>query len=141
MAAGDSGADAGAGGGFLRLDKWLFYARFCKSRQVAAALCESGRLRVGGAIVAKPHYKLRVGDVLTFPQGRFIRVVRVEALAARRGPAPEARGLYEDLSPPEQQQPLPGKPAAAKAPVPQREPGAGRPTKRERRQLDRFRDD
>lgn len=129
--------DATGEGAFLRLDKWLFFARFCKSRQVAAALCESGRLRVGGAIVSKPHYKLRVGDVLTFPQGRFIRVVRVEALGSRRGPASEAATLYEDLSPPGQQAPLPAKPQPA---VPaRREPGAGRPTKRERRRIEQFR--
>lgn len=123
---------------FLRLDKWLFFARFCKSRQVAAALCESGRLRVSGTIVAKPHYKLRVGDVLTFPQGRFIRVVEVRSLATRRGPAEEARQLYDDLSPPEEQPPLP---QPARAAGPRREPGAGRPTKRERRQLDGFREE
>ncbi|MEX2631712.1 MAG: RNA-binding S4 domain-containing protein [Tistlia sp.] len=129
---------------FLRLDKWLFFARFCKSRQVAAALCESGRLRVSGTIVGKPHYKLRVGDVLTFPLGPYVRVVRVEDLGRRRGPAEEARGLYEDLSPPESQAPVPGaaKPTDRQpGAVPRREPGAGRPTKRDRRQLQRFEGD
>ncbi|SMF78889.1 heat shock protein Hsp15 [Tistlia consotensis] len=129
---------AGGGSAFLRLDKWLFFARFCKSRQLAAALCESGRLRIGGAIVSKPHYKLRVGDVLTFPQGRFIRVVKVEALGRRRGPAEEAKTLYEDLSPPDAQPPLPRQAVAA---APHREPGAGRPTKRERRDIERLRDE
>lgn len=114
----------------LRLDTWLFFARFFKSRALAARLCESGKLRLSGATVDKAHAKLRIGDVLTFPQGRHIRVVKVAALATRRGPAPEARALYEDLSPPETQPPLP-KDAA-------RSSGTGRPTKRERRELMRL---
>lgn len=114
---------------FLRLDKWLFFARFCKSRAIAAQLCASGKLRLSGRIIDKPHYKLRVGDVLTFPQGPYIRVVRVLALAGRRGPASEVQGLYEDLSPPEEQRPIPLERG------PQRPRGSGRPTKRDRRQI------
>ncbi len=114
----------------LRLDKWLFFARFFKSRALAAQLCESGKLRLSGTNIDKAHAKLRVGDVLTFPQGRHIRVVKVLALATRRGPAPEAQALFEDLSPPAEQPPLP-KPAA-------RSSGSGRPTKHERRALMRL---
>lgn len=84
----------------IRLDKWLWHARFFKSRTRASALCEAGRVRVGGRIVAKAHYALRVGDVLTFPHGRHIRVVRVAALISRRVSAPESAALYDDLSPP-----------------------------------------
>ncbi len=84
----------------LRLDKWLWFARFFKSRSAAAALCEAGRVRLSGRVITKAHQPVRPGDVLTFPQGHAIRVVRVTGLGLRRGPAPEARLLYEDLAPP-----------------------------------------
>ena len=83
-----------------RLDKWLWFARLFKSRTVASRLCASGRLRVNGASVSKAHHGLRPGDVLTFPKGAHIRVIEVRDLAVRRGPAAEARTLYEDLEPP-----------------------------------------
>jgi ribosome-associated heat shock protein Hsp15 len=82
----------------LRLDKWLWQARFFKTRPLAAELAEKGRIRINRVPVNKPHYRLRPGDVLTFPQGRTIRVVRVLALGSRRGPASEAQTLYEDLT-------------------------------------------
>jgi ribosome-associated heat shock protein Hsp15 len=91
----------------IRLDKWLWHARFAKSRAVAARLCESGRLRIGGEAISKPHRLVRVGDVLTFPAGRHIRTVRVAALGARRGPAAEAQALYQDLAPPDPESALP----------------------------------
>ena len=91
----------------LRLDKWLWYARFCKSRSVAADLCDSGRLRCNGSIVNKAHFAITTNDVLTFPLGRHIRVIKVAALGSRRGPAPEARALYEDLAPPAADSALP----------------------------------
>lgn len=84
----------------LRLDKWLWFARFFKSRSAAAALCEAGRVRLSGRVITKAHQPVRPGDVLTFPQGYAIRVVRVTGLGQRRGPASEARLLYEDLAPP-----------------------------------------
>lgn len=113
-----------------RLDKWLWFARFCKSRTLATKLCAAGCIRVDGEIVRKAHQLVRPGDVLTFPQGPHIRVVRVLQLGGRRGPATEARALYEDLSPPPQPQ------AATLV----RAPGAGRPTKADRRALDRLMD-
>lgn len=122
----------------LRVDKWLYHARFFKSRTLAAKMCDGGGLRIDGEKVRKSHYKVKPGEVLTFSQGPWIRVVKVLALGTRRGPAAEARALYEDLSPPEQQKKLPKSAAPA---VPRREPGAGRPTKRERRQLDKLRGD
>jgi ribosome-associated heat shock protein Hsp15 len=82
----------------LRLDKWLCHARFFKTRNLAARLVAKGRLRVNRTVVTKAHYRVRVGDVLTFPQGARIRVVRVVAIGIRRGPASEAETLYEDLS-------------------------------------------
>lgn len=81
----------------IRLDKWLWQARFFKTRAIAARLCAAGRVRIDGAPVAKAHAAVRIGAVLTFPQARHIRVVRVLGLGARRGTATEARALYEDL--------------------------------------------
>jgi ribosome-associated heat shock protein Hsp15 len=115
----------------LRLDKWLWFARFVKSRTLAAKLCTDARLRINSQPVAKAHHPVRVGDVLTFPLGPYIRVIKILALGSRRGPAPEARALYEDLDPP--------KPAVASPGPAQREPGSGRPTKAERRATDLLR--
>lgn len=118
----------------LRLDKWLWFARFLKSRTLAAELCSGGRVRVSGRVVAKPSQTIRVGDVLTFPLGPHIRVIEVKALGVRRGPAEEARTLYADLSPP-----LPRTAGAEAPPLPAaRDAGAGRPTKAERRAIDRL---
>ena len=120
----------------LRADKWLWYARFFKSRSLASQLCAAGKLRIDGAAVAKAHHKVRPGDVLTFPQGRHIRVIKVLALTTRRGPATEARLLYEDLSPP---QPDSALPRGTPPPVARRDVGSGRPTKRDRRATDSLR--
>ncbi|MGI9508797.1 MAG: RNA-binding S4 domain-containing protein [Geminicoccaceae bacterium] len=89
----------------LRLDKWLWQARFFKTRTLAAAAVGKGKTRVNRMLVTKPHYKVRPGDVLTFAQGRDIRVIRVVALGERRGPAPEARTLYEDIGEPSIEKP------------------------------------
>ena len=116
----------------LRLDKWLWYARFFKSRGTASRVCAAGRLRIGGTVVNKAHHAIKIGDVLTFPQSRQIRVVKVLALATRRGPAPEALTLYEDLKPPDTTSGRPTAPAPAR-------PGA-RPSKRDRRAIQRLKD-
>lgn len=84
----------------LRLDKWLWQARFFKTRALAATLAARRKIRVNSTIITKPHYRVRPGDVLTFPQGRIVRIVRVVDLGARRGPASEAQMLYEDLGEP-----------------------------------------
>ncbi|SNY58985.1 heat shock protein Hsp15 [Pseudooceanicola antarcticus] len=112
----------------IRVDKWLWQARFFKSRSLAAACVTGGHLRVNGNRAAKASYSVGPGDVLTFPQGRLVRVVKIVAIGTRRGPAPEAQGLYDDLSPPEEQE----------KPVPPiaRIEGNSRPTKRDRRKLD-----
>ncbi len=120
----------------LRLDKWLWYARFFKSRTLATRLCASGRLRVNGSIVKKAHYVLKPGDVLTFPKGPHIRVIRVMAMGKRRGPAAEARTLYDDLEPP---QLLDSGISAKMDKVAERERGSGRPTKVQRRATDKLR--
>ncbi len=131
-----TGEDATDGpGASIRADKWLWYARFFKTRTLASKVCASGQLRLSGSLVAKAHQKVKVGDVLTFPQGRHIRVVKVLALGSRRGPASEAQGLYEDLKPPTAETRLP-----RDTPVAPRDAGSGRPTKRERRALGRLKD-
>ena len=128
--------------GTLRLDKWLWFARFFKTRSLATKYVQGGKLRVNTVNVAKPHYSLRVGDVLTFPMRSGIKVVKVLDLGSRRGPAPEAQTLYEDMSPPPPKRTDAEEengPSPAAGPVAARERGAGRPTKRERRETDRLR--
>jgi ribosome-associated heat shock protein Hsp15 len=116
----------------VRVDKWLWAARVFKSRSLAADACAGGRVDVNDQ-AAKPSKPLRPGDVIrvTLPAGRR-RVLRVAGLDDRRGPPAAARALYEDLTPPEP-------PRRRWAAPPYRPPGAGRPTKRERRALDRLR--
>lgn len=96
----DNACTEADGNGGLRLDKWLWQARFFKTRGLAATVASKGKIRINRMLVTKPHYKVRPGDVLTFAQGRDIRVVRIIALGERRGPAPEARTLYEDIGEP-----------------------------------------
>jgi ribosome-associated heat shock protein Hsp15 len=81
------------------LDKWLWAARFFKSRVLAADLVASGHLRLNSQPCRKSAHGVHLGDVLTFPQGRQIRVVRVLALGEIRGPATQAQQMYQDLAP------------------------------------------
>lgn len=111
--------------GKLRLDKWLWHARFFKTRTQAARQVSGGHVRVNGVRVEKPAHAVTAGDVLTFAQARQIRVVQVEALGTRRGPASEAQGLFTDLSP------------AVSEPAPERV--GARPTKKDRRALESLR--
>ena len=83
----------------MRLDKWLWQARFFKSRSIAAEMIEDGHVRVNGTRISRPGRDVAQGDTLTFPQGNRIRVIRILALGLRRGPAPEAQALYLDLDP------------------------------------------
>ncbi|HSL47933.1 MAG TPA: RNA-binding S4 domain-containing protein [Candidatus Deferrimicrobiaceae bacterium] len=115
----------------VRIDKWLWAARFFKSRTLAAAACNGGKVDVNGD-AAKPSKAVRPGDLLHVTLPRIRRVVRVAALAERRGGASEAAALYEDLTPP------PPPRESRSAPPAYRPPGAGRPTKRERRRIDRL---
>ena len=113
----------------LRADRWLWFARLFKSRTLAARACASRRIRRNGTALFRPNQALHVGDVLTLARGRALRVVRVVALGHRRGPAEEARALYEDLSPS----------AEVAAPLGAAGVPAGRPRKAARRALDRLR--
>lgn len=83
-----------------RLDKWLWCARFMRQRADCAALVGQGGLRINRQPTDKPHARLRVGDVITLPLRGAVRVVEVLALAARRGPASEAAGLYREIADP-----------------------------------------
>lgn len=111
-----------------RIDKWLFFARIAKSRTIAAKMVQAGKVRVNREKIELASHAVKAGDVLTIALERRVMVCRVVSGGSRRGPAPEARLLYEDLSPPPPD-PLPGT----------REPGMGRPTKQDRRALDRLR--
>lgn len=117
-----------------RVDKWLWYARVVKSRTLAQKLAVAGHVRLNREKISSASQQVKLGDVLTITLTKRVLIYRILDLGTRRGPAVEARCLYEDLSPP----PTP-KTKSTDASVPAREAGAGRPTKRERRQLDRFR--
>lgn len=81
----------------LRLDKFLWFARIVKTRALAQALAEEGRIRIGGRLIDRAHAAVRVGDVLSFAQRGTVRVLKIEALPARRGSAAEARTLYTEI--------------------------------------------
>ncbi|HWW65422.1 MAG TPA: RNA-binding S4 domain-containing protein [Sphingomonadaceae bacterium] len=84
----------------LRLDKFLWFVRLTKTRGLAQTVAEAGHVRIGGRVVDRAHATVRIGDVLSFPLHGRVRVIRIEALPARRGPAEAARACYTDLSPP-----------------------------------------
>ncbi len=114
----------------LRLDKWLWAARFFKSRSLAAAACDGGKVDLNGH-AAKPSRAVRPGDLLevTLPGGK--RIARVRELSDRRGSGAQAALLFEDLTPPRPRE-------TRLVPPVSRPPGAGRPTKRDRRLIDRV---
>ena len=116
----------------LRLDKWLWHARVVKTRTLAAKLVEAGHVRLNGTRTDQPSKAVKAGDVLTIALEQTVRVLRVVDLGERRGPASEAQQLFDDLSPPvvptKEQEPPPVL----------RDPGIGRPTKRDRRAIDRL---
>jgi ribosome-associated heat shock protein Hsp15 len=117
-----------------RIDKWLWHARVVRTRTAAAALAASGHVRVNGARIDAASRAVRAGDMVTVALDRTVRVLKVLGFAERRGDADAARALAEDLTPAAERPHEPESPAPAV-----REPGAGRPTKRERRALDRLR--
>jgi ribosome-associated heat shock protein Hsp15 len=117
-----------------RIDKWLWHARVVRTRSAAAALAASGHVRVNGQRIDVASRAVRVGDVVTVALDRVVRVLKVAGFAERRGSAEIAVMLAEDLSQPSAEAPA----KRAAAPPAARQPGAGRPTKRDRRALDRF---
>ncbi|TPL05901.1 MULTISPECIES: RNA-binding S4 domain-containing protein [unclassified Mesorhizobium] len=120
--------------GRQRIDKWLFFSRVVKSRSLAAKLVVAGRVRINRDKAAQASDLVKPGDVLTITLDQRIFVWKVLGAGVRRGPAEEARTLYEDMSPP----PAPKGEALPDAIPALREAGSGRPTKRERRQTDRL---
>jgi ribosome-associated heat shock protein Hsp15 len=81
----------------IRLDKWLWHARFYKTRTLATKICQAGRVRVNGQRTKSAHHAISPGDVLTFTKGTAVFVVRVLMISDRRGPAKEAQLLYETI--------------------------------------------
>jgi ribosome-associated heat shock protein Hsp15 len=119
-----------------RIDKWLWHARVVRTRSAAASLADGGRVRVNGVRVDASSKTVRAGDVLTVALDR-VRILKVIDFCERRGDAEAGRALYDDLTPPVHIQ----KDETVEKGVGGRAPGAGRPTKRERRALDRLRQD
>ncbi len=118
----------------IRVDRWLWFARFFKSRSLASKLVQSNKLRINSVVVSKSSATIKAGDILTFPQEKEIRVVKIHDIGTRRGPAPEAQSLYEDLAPKQDKKPN----THPTSSVMQRDPGAGRPTKADRRAIDKL---
>ena len=108
----------------IRLDKWLWQARFFKSRSIAAGIISAGKVRINSDVSAKPARPVGANDVLTFHQQTDIRIVKILACGHRRGPAPEAQTLYDDMSPPK-----------VHVPKNPKFEGKGRPTKKDRRDM------
>ncbi len=115
-----------------RIDVWLWHARFYKTRSLATKMVRGGKVRLNGNICKKSSANVMPSDVLTFTRGDEILIAKVLAIGTRRGPAPEAQALYEDLTPPKAKK---GKAVVSSGASP-RPKGAGRPTKRERRAID-----
>lgn len=108
----------------IRVDRWLWFARFFKTRGLATKLVQAGHVRVNSVKISKPSHGVGPGDTLTFLQENTVRVVRIIAAGARRGPASEAQALYEDLTPEPE--------ISTNKPFAERK---GRPTKRDRRAI------
>lgn len=119
-----------------RLDKWLFFARVVKSRTLAQKLIESGAVRVNGERATGSDLRVGPGDTLTMTVHQRLRVLEILDAGTRRGPASEAAGLYNDRSPELEPYQDPNLPPALHPG--QRDKGAGRPTKQERRATDRL---
>ena len=111
----------------IRLDKWLWQARFFKARSISAKVVSAGHVMLNGSKVKKPSTPIKVGDLLEFLQAERVWIVKVAALGMRRGPAPEAQQLYEDRTP-----------IVETPPESQEIERKGRPTKRDRRAIDKI---
>lgn len=129
-----------------RIDQWLWFARIVKSRTLAQALIERGKVRLNRDRITKSSLSVKPGDVITISLGPKVRVVQISAIGERRGPAVEAAHLYVELTPPQGETTTQSKGATAQNSVANsaaaasavREPGAGRPTKRDRRAIARL---
>jgi len=113
-----------------RIDKWLWYARFYKSRSLCTRQVSEGKVSVNDVKISKPAHAVQPGDVLTFTKAEQPRVITVLDLGTRRGSAPEAQLLYKDTSPP--------RPKKEFVPLNPKYEGKGRPNRKERRQSAAF---
>ena len=118
-----------------RVDVWLWYARFYKTRSLASKMVRGGKVRINGNICKKPSTLVSQFDVLTFSRADQILIAKIIDIGMRRGPAPEAQLLYEDLTPPK----VIHKDQPREMSI-IREKGLGRPTKADRRAIDRLMD-
>ena len=112
----------------MRVDKWLWQARFFRTRTICSRFVRAGHVRLNGQKLSKPGAVVKSGDVLTFVQAQCVRVIKVRTFGSRRGPASEAQLLYEDLTPKEENPPVAPKIL-----------GKDRPTKQDRRRIDFYR--
>ena len=117
----------------IRIDKWLWHARFFKTRGLCAKLVTGGHCRVNDGLVSKASFGVGVGDVLTFSQNDDVRIIQIAQISTRRGPAPEAQELYQDLAPPQ----LKEKVFRAANPEADR---SGRPNRQERQAMAKLKD-
>jgi len=115
----------------IRLDKWLWHARFFKTRSLSAKQITGGHVRLNAVKATKTSALVGPGDTLTFAQGREIKVIRILAIGVRRGPATEAQALYQDLSPPVE---------TDSATAPTEVLRKGRPSKQDRQDIQKFKD-
>ena len=135
-----------SGGVGQRLDQWLWFTRFAKTRTLAQDFIERGKVRVNANKVDKVSYWLKAGDAITLSIGHTVRVIKVLGFGQRRGPAKEASGLYEELTPRADETTSlrsagasEGMPSCHSAPDGAfRQPVSARPTKRERRVIVRV---
>jgi ribosome-associated heat shock protein Hsp15 len=118
----------------MRVDKWLWHARFFKTRTLASKLAAAGNIRINGQKQSRASAGIRVGDVLTFPLNRHIRLIEVVSLSTRRGPAAEAQALYIDRDPPQ----IKKREEKIIEQAAYRDAGSGRPTKKHRRAESQF---
>ena len=120
-----------------RVDQWLWFARITRSRTLAQEMIARGKVRVNRIKIDKPSTLVKPGDVLTLVVGPAVRSLEILAIGARRGPAAEARLLFHDSTPPAPQ-PRPGEMSPELTKSARRAEGAGRPTKRDRRRIDKL---
>ncbi|RUP08538.1 RNA-binding S4 domain-containing protein [Hyphomicrobium sp.] len=132
-----------AAGSVQRIDQWMWFARIAKSRTLAQALIERGKVRINREKIYKTSTTVRPGDVLTLSLGPRVVSIEVLGIGSRRGPASEAQTLYRDLAAPKDAIAAPDEAAGAVEGVEVRQAsrpeGSGRPTKQQRRQLDKLR--
>lgn len=118
-----------------RIDVWLWHARLYKTRSLATKMVRGGKVRLNGNLCKKSSANIGIGDVLTFIRSDEVYIAKILAIGERRGPAPEAQQLYQDLTPEKDKSKT-----EKNMQIAMRQRGSGRPTKRERRVIDKLMD-